>query len=225
MKDALSLSLQASLTAQWIGLVINGLALNQTLAPKDQILTTSLWIETIVQVIELAFYTWYAVHFRTVSEATFFRYHDWAVTTPLMLVSTIFYFEYQNSPETTVTVESIWAEHSTTILLIGAFNLIMLLFGYLYERGVIGLWESQVVGFAAYGGTFYLLWDAFASKTTGNLPVYAFMTTVWGLYGVAAFASPGLKNTAYNLLDVVAKNFYGVFLSYLIATKAIPNRV
>jgi hypothetical protein len=221
MKDALSLSLQASLAAQWTGLGLNGLALTQTLSPKDAILKTALWIETVVQVIELAFYSWYATHFQSVAEATFYRYHDWAVTTPLMLLSTIIYFEYQNAPESTVTVESIWAEHSTTILLIAAFNLIMLLFGYLYERGVIGLLESQVVGFAGYGGTFYLLWDAFASKTPANVPVYAFMTTVWGLYGVAAMASPGLKNVAYNLLDVVAKNFYGVFLSYLIATKAL----
>jgi hypothetical protein len=30
-----------------------------------------------------------------------------------------------------------------------------------------------------------------------------------------------VKNTAYNLLDVVAKNFYGVFLSTLINTKAL----
>jgi hypothetical protein len=225
MKDALSLSLQTSLTAQWIGLVINGTALTQTLAPKDQILTTSLWIETVVQVVELAFYTWYATHFHSVAEATFYRYYDWVVTTPLMLLSTVFYFEYQNAPETTVTVESIWTEHSRTILLIAGFNLVMLLAGYLYERGVIGLWESQIVGFAAYGGTFYLLWDAFASKTPSNLPVYTFMTTVWGLYGLAAFASPGVKNTAYNLLDVVAKNFYGVFLSYLIATKAATKAV
>jgi hypothetical protein len=97
----------------------------------------------------------------------------------------------------------------------------MLLFGYLYERNVIGLWASQTVGFAGYAGTFYVLWDKFASKTASNLPLYWFMTIVWGFYGIAAFFSPAAKNTAYNLLDVVAKNFYGVFLSYLINEKAI----
>jgi bacteriorhodopsin len=42
------------------------------------------------------------------------------------------------------------------------------------------------------------------------------MAIVWGLYGVAAMFSPVWKNTAYNILDVLAKNFYGIFLSILI---------
>jgi hypothetical protein len=221
MKDALTLSLNASLFAQWSTLLVNFFSLTQELSLKDLILRTVLWIETVVQVIELAFYTWYAYHFHTVAEATFYRYHDWAVTTPLMLLSTMIYFDYQNKPEEVVTLESFWEEHWKDVLIVFAFNVVMLLFGYLYERNVIGLWASQTVGFAGYAGTFYVLWDKFASKTASNLPLYWFMTIVWGFYGIAAFFSPAVKNTAYNLLDVVAKNFYGVFLSYLINEKAI----
>ena len=221
MKDALSWSLKASLTAQWSTLFINFFSLAQTLPLKDLILQTVLWIETFVQVVELAFYSWYSYHFHSVAEATFYRYHDWAVTTPLMLLSTMIYYDYQNKPEEVVTLKSFWEEHWKDVLIVFAFNLIMLLFGYLYERNVIGLLASQAVGFAGYAGTFYVMWDKFASKTASNLPLYLFMTIVWGLYGIAAFFSPVVKNTAYNLLDVVAKNFYGVFLSYLINMKAI----
>jgi len=221
MKDALSLSLKASLTAQWSTLFINFFSLTQTLPLKDLILQTVLWIETFVQVVELAFYSWYSYHFHSVAEATFYRYHDWAVTTPLMLLSTMIYYEYQNKPEEVVTLKSFWEEHWKDVLIVFAFNLIMLLFGYLYERNAIGLLASQAVGFAGYAGTFYVMWDKFASKTASNLPLYLFMTIVWGLYGIAAFFSPAVKNTAYNLLDVVSKNFYGLFLSYLINQKAI----
>jgi bacteriorhodopsin len=174
-----------------------------------------------VQLIELAFYSWYAYHFHSVAEATFYRYHDWAITTPLMLLSTMVYFDYENKPEEVVAFQSFWEEHWKDVLIIFAFNAVMLLFGYLYERNIIGLAASQVVGFAGYAGTFYVLWDKFASKTSSNAPLYWFMTIVWGFYGIAAFFPPVVKNTAYNLLDVVAKNFYGIFLSYLINEKAL----
>ena len=216
MKGILSASLSASLFAQWSALGVNVFGLVLPLPPKDLILRTILWIETIVQVIELAFYSWYAYHFNTVAEATFYRYHDWAVTTPLMLFSTMVYYDYRNRPDTTVTLETFWEDHSTEVLLVFAFNLLMLLFGYLHERNVLGLLSSQVLGTAGFLGAFYILWDRFASKAPENAPLYWFMAIVWGLYGVAAMFSPLWKNTAYNILDVLAKNFYGIFLSILI---------
>jgi hypothetical protein len=142
-----------------------------------------------------------------------------------MLLSTMIYFDYENKPDETVTLESFWETHWKEVLLIFAFNLVMLLFGYLYERNIIGLLASQVVGLGGYAGTFYVLWDRFASKTASNAPLYWFMTIAWGLYGVAALFSPGLKNAAYNLLDVVSKNFYGLFLSYVIYQKASNQAV
>lgn len=220
MKELLTTTLYASLTAQWTTLAVNGFSLAQTLPVKDLILQTILWIETIVQAIELAFYSWYAYHFHTVAEATFYRYHDWAVTTPLMLFSTMVYYEYRNKPDETVTLESFWEDHWKDVLIVFGFNAIMLLFGYLYERNIIDLITSQAVGFAGLVGSFYVIWDGFASKSPDNYLLFWFMSIVWGLYGVAAFANPVLKNASYNILDVVSKNFYGVFLSILIYQKA-----
>ena len=220
MKDLLTGTLYASLTAQWSTLFINFFSLTEVLPAKDLILQTVLWIETIVQVIELAFYSWYAYHFKTVAEATFYRYHDWAVTTPLMLFSTMIYYEYKNKSEEVVTLESFWEEHWKDVLIVFAFNALMLLFGYLYEINVIDLMTSQVIGFAGLVGSFYVIWDRFASKSPENYPLFGFMASVWSLYGVAAFANPALKNASYNILDVVAKNFYGLFLSYVIYQKA-----
>jgi hypothetical protein len=220
MKDLLTSTLYASLVAQWSTLALNVYSLTEVLPLKDLVLQTVLWIETVVQVIELVFYSWYAYHFKTVAEATFYRYHDWAVTTPLMLLSTMIYYEYENKPEEVVTLESFWEDHWKDVLIVFGFNAIMLLFGYLYERNGIDLMTSQGVGFAGLVGSFYVIWDRFASKSPKNYPLFWFMASVWSLYGVAAFASPALKNASYNILDVVAKNFYGLFLSYIIHQKA-----
>ena len=42
------------------------------------------------------------------------------------------------------------------------------------------------------------------------------MVSVWSLYGVAALMPADIKNISYNLLDIVAKNFYGLYLYYKI---------
>lgn len=220
MKDAIRWSLDASLTAQWATLFTNGFSLSLPLPSKDLILRTVLWIETIVQVIELAFYTWYSYYFHTVAEATFYRYHDWFVTTPLMLLSTMIYYEYKNKEDETVTLKSFWDEHWSDVLIVFAFNLLMLAFGYLHERGILDLATSQILGFAGFTGSFYVIWDRFASRSPENYWLYGFMAGVWALYGVAAMFGSVWKNVSYNILDVVAKNFYGLFLSYLIYQKS-----
>ncbi len=210
----------ASLFAQWSTLGINFFSLFQELSPKDVILRSVLWIETIVQVIELVFYSWYAYHFDTVAEATFYRYHDWAVTTPLMLFSTMVYYEYKNKPEEEVTIQSFLEEHWKDVLIVFGFNMLMLLFGYLHERNILGLLSSQLLGFVGFAGSFYVMWDKFASKNPDNYLLFGFMFVVWSLYGVAAMFNSVIKNISYNILDVIAKNFYGIFLSILIYQKA-----
>ena len=219
--DPIRTSLYASLTAQWSTLFANFWGFTLPLGPSDEVLRTVLGIETFVQLIELVFYSWYSTHIHRVAEITYYRYHDWAVTTPLMLFSTMVYYEYKNKPEETVTLRSFLEEHWKEVLVVFGFNLIMLAFGYGYERGVLDIVTSTVLGFGGFAGSFYVIWDSFASKSPDNYPLYAFMFIVWFLYGIAALLSPLWKNVSYNLLDVVAKNFYGVFLSYLIYQKSV----
>ena len=221
MKEGILWSLYGSLATQWSGLFVNLFALNQPLLPKDLVLQSVLWIETIVQLIELVFYSWYAYFFHTVAEATYYRYHDWFVTTPLMLFSTMVYYDYKNNEEDSVTIQSFLEKHWKDVLVVFGFNMIMLLFGYLFERNKLDLVTSQLVGFAGFAGTFYVIWDKFASKNPSNYLLYGFMLTIWALYGVAAMFGTVWKNISYNILDVFAKNFYGVFLSILIYQKSI----
>ena len=218
-------TLYGSLAVQWSTLGLNVFSLFQTLEPKDRILKSILWIETIVQLIQLSFYKWYLFNLDNVSTLTFYRYHDWFLTTPLMLFSTMVYYDYNNTePETETTVQSFIETHWKDVLIVFGFNLVMLLFGYLFERNVLDLLTSQVVGFGGLIGTFYVIWNSFASKSHKNFMVYAFMAGIWALYGVAALFQPVLKNAAYNVLDVISKNFYGIFLSILIYSKSVKSK-
>jgi hypothetical protein len=136
-----------------------------------------------------------------------------------MLFTTTVYYDYQSKSEKEqedMSVQTFIQENWKELLIIGAFNFMMLLYGYLYERSVIDLVTSTILGFAGFAGSFYVMYDKFASKSPKNLPLYLFMLIVWSLYGVAAMFTPAWKNISYNILDVIAKNFYGVFLGYLV---------
>ena len=50
--------------------------------------------------------------------------------------------------------------------------------------------------------------------------VFYWFVFFWALYGVFAIMSYTVKNTGYNILDIFAKNFFGVFLAYIVWTKA-----
>jgi len=51
--------------------------------------------------------------------------------------------------------------------------------------------------------------------------IYLYFFFFWSLYGVAALLPYYIKNTFYNILDLFAKNFFGLFLSYIILSKSI----
>jgi hypothetical protein len=221
MKTLLRSTLYGSLGIQVATLFFDAYALTKSVNPTYTIIQTLLQIEVVVQLVEFAFYMWYTYHFHSVSQATFYRYFDWMFTTPLMLFTTIIFYDYQSKTDDekkSMTVTDFVEENWKDILKIGVFNGLMLLFGYLYEKNKISLITSTVFGFIAFFGSFYTMYDSFASKSDLNTPLYTFMISVWSLYGVAATFSPALKNISYNILDIIAKNFYGVFLGYLVIT-------
>ena len=219
MKQGIKWSLYISLFVQISTLLFDFYALLQQVTPKIELLKTLLKIETLVQLIELTFYIWYSYNFHSVAEATFYRYYDWMFTTPLMLFTTTVYYDYQSKSEKEqeeMSIQTFIQENWKSLLIIGIFNFIMLFYGYLYEVNVIDLVTSTILGFGGFAGSFYVMYDKFASKTPKNLPLYLFMLIVWSLYGVAAMFTPAWKNISYNILDIIAKNFYGVFLGYLV---------
>jgi bacteriorhodopsin len=188
------------------------------LPEKDRILTDILGLETLVQFIEMIFYVWISYATVNVNIMASRRYIDWFITTPAMLLSTIAFMKYEEEKEKneSITFLDFLKENKNNILLIFSYNLGMLLFGYLGEVNIISKYISIPIGFLFFYKSFELIYYDYAIKTQIGKNLFTYMGTVWSLYGIAAMAPANIKNTSYNLLDIVAKNFYGLYLYYKI---------
>jgi bacteriorhodopsin len=227
MTDLLKKSIGVSLAAQVSTLFVNLYGLSLPLEAADIVLKEVLGLETIVQIIELIFYIWYSIRVTTkVTDVTHFRYYDWALTTPTMLFSTMLFYEYLSTRgEETQSILKILENKGGKIALVLLLNMGMLIFGYLQEIGLISIWTSTIGGFACFVAFFYLIYRDFASGAPKDQGVYRFMVGIWSLYGIAPFFNDLWKNITYNILDVFAKNFYGVYLSWFIHRLATTSRV
>ena len=205
-----------SLAVQFIiGLLgIHGIFIE--LQKKDSILTHIMIMETIVQFIELTFYIWIVINLSKISyEVTFVRYFDWFITTPIMLISTAFFMEYLNKKnESTVSINSIFNSKYTEIVKIFVSNLIMLVFGFLAEIKVISRMVGFILGTVAFCYSFYILYIGFVGINVVSNYLFYFLMVVWFMYGIAFLFPYITKNTMYNFLDIVSKNFYGLFIYY-----------
>ena len=202
-----------------IGLIgIHGIFI--PLEKKDAILTDILILETTVQFIELSFYIWLTIQLSRMDfEVTYTRYFDWFISTPIMLLTTIFFMEYMTTKEEEekiVTISSILNEDLYTVLKIVFANFLMLLFGFLAEIKIISRVVGFLLGTSAFAYSFYLIYDEFVGENIINKGLFYFMFIVWGLYGVAFLFPYVTKNISYNFLDIISKNFYGLFLYYII---------
>ena len=190
------------------------------LQQKDEILTDILLLETVVQFIELFFYVWIAFSILNIKKMASRRYLDWFITTPTMLLSTIMFMKYQERKEKNelqnkpLTTKNFITENKDIIIKIFGFNFLMLVFGYLGEINKISKYISIPIGFGFFYKTFELIYNNYANFTNKGKLLFAFIASVWSLYGIAAMMKPNEKNISYNLLDIVAKNFYGLYIYY-----------
>jgi len=188
--------------------------------PSDfSLMRQLLWLEVIVQTIEGGFYYWLAYNFNKVANITPKRYMDWVITTPTMLVTLILYLIYIDVKEkdnTDLELFTLAKQHSGVILPVLILNWMMLVFGYLGEMRIIPVLTGVVIGFIPFLLFYYLIYENYYSEKGASLFWYFFL--FWSLYGVVAVLPYYLKNSLYNILDLFAKNFFGIFLSYMIWT-------
>ena len=197
---------------------LHGLFVN--LKPSDHILKDILGIETFVQFIETFTYIWIILSINKIGNMTPRRYFDWMITTPIMLISTIIYMEYmyKREKETNkkITLYDFLTNNCINIIVIIILNGLMLLFGYMSETGKINKYLGISLGFIAFFGVFYIIYENYGNKTESGAKLFYFVFIVWFFYGLAAML-PGIpKNISYNTLDIIAKNFYGLFIYYKI---------
>ena len=108
-------------------------------------------------------------------------------------------------------------DNKENILKIFVSNALMLLLGFMGELGKMSIViNSVIIGSLFFLYTFYVIWDQYAKYTLEGTNLFYFLFIVWGLYVVAALLKPKNKNIGYNLLDIVSKNFYGLYIYYVI---------
>ena len=151
---------------------------------------------------------------------TVFRYIDWLITVPLLMIE----FYLILAAITKVPVGVFWRLMVST--------LVMLVGGYLGEAGLIGAWPGFIIGMAGWG---YILYEIFlgeagkvnaASAPPSVQSAFSTMrwivTIGWAIYPIGYFfgyltgASPAdsmkALNVIYNLADVLNKIAFGLII-------------
>jgi bacteriorhodopsin len=187
---------------------------------KDVLLRDLLKLELTVQSIEFVFYAWmvYSWGKHSLESIVRFRYYDWMLTTPSMLVTLMAYLGASPSQ----TLGSFVQEHQDFIATVITLNLTMLLFGLSGELGCVSQKRSVILGFVPFMIYFGFIYNRFVDGK--DLPrhkvlMFFYFFGIWSIYGLVALLPPQPKNVGYNILDLFSKNLLGIILSILLISR------
>lgn len=212
-----SQTLNISITVQIITGFIEFLTLFIIVNPNISFLKELLVVEFIVQMIELFFYIWLFANLHNVANITSNRYADWVITTPTMLFTLIMYLIYMNEDKKeNLDLYKAFNNNKTNIFIIMFLNLLMLIFGYLGETDKINKIFSLTFGFFPFILYFWLIYENYAKYSYFGKKLFYYFFIIWSFYGIVAYLPYYLRNSCYNILDLFAKNFFGLYLAYLI---------
>ena len=215
-------SLIISIATQVITGIIELIALFVKVPTSFLFLQQLLLLEVIVQFIEGLFYVYWLFNFDNISNVTPKRYFDWVITTPTMLLTLIFYLIFLKSKDSDIGQEltffEVFNQEYYTIIAIFLLNWLMLLFGYLGEVKILPVFLGVFLGFIPFLIYYYIIYKNYAILSDDGLKMFFYFFIVWSLYGVVAILPYKIKNMCYNILDLFAKNFFGIFLTYLLFT-------
>ena len=219
-----------SLVVQIITMIVDFYVLTLVIPASFSLLRELVIMEAIVQIIELSFYIWMVSKFSAIKNITPFRYYDWVLTTPTMLITFMFYLMFLRDKEKGTKSESFFNElknHWQLILKVTILDWLMLFAGYLGEKNVFSYLATTLVGFVPFVYMFYLIYSNFATQSSEGQKIFWYFVVIWGIYGIAAVLPYKIKNAMYNILDLFAKNFFGLFLGYVLykASASMKNTV
>lgn len=157
------------------------------------------------QAVEFAWYAVTVVRFRTI--VTWTRYIDWVVSTPIMLISTVLFFLHRADVAYSTFLRS------ARLPALVSLNSFMLACGLAVELHAVPKRAGVAIGSFALVGSWAVMGLYVPFDDSTSIVLWSSMFVVWALYGVAALLDHDPKNVAYNCLDIVSKNFYGVFLT------------
>lgn len=129
------------------------------------------------------------------------RYVDWAITTPMILLVLLLFYNTK-----------VGSVDYRTFGFIVALNAGMLASGYAGESGALSRVAGGGLGFLFFGALLYLIYSCCIPKGSDKT-VFAFFALIWALYGVNFYLeNEETKNINYNILDVMSKAIFGIAL-------------
>ena len=184
-----------------------------------------LLLEFIVQIVEGSFYVWMVYNFTKIVDITHFRYYDWFITTPTMLYTYSFYLLYlkykEENKEINDNMYELIKENLKILIPVILLNAVMLAFGYLGEIKKMSKYLAAFLGFIPFILMFYIIYINYAVFSPEGIQTFWYFCGIWSLYGVASILPYTIKNIMYNILDLFAKNFFGIFLAYVLLVSNI----
>ena len=213
-------SLVTSVIIQVITGIIEIISLFIKVPLKFLFLKQMMLLEIFVQLIEGFFYMYWLHNFKNILNITPKRYVDWIITTPTMLINLIFYLIFlqhkDNNTSDKLNFFKLFNKEFDTIITVLILNWLMLLFGYLGEISVIPILLGVLLGFIPFLIYYYIIYKKYALLSNDGYQIFFYFLFFWSLYGIVAILPYKIKNTCYNILDLFSKNFFGLFLTYLI---------
>jgi len=208
-----------SIFIQAITLITSTTGIFLKLPKEHQIINRLLIMESSIQLIEFIFYITFLTQLSTtVTGMAKTRYYDWVITTPTMHLTTIIYLDYLNRIENKLEpigfIEFI-KNNMKNIRIIFIANFLMLLSGYLYEIGKLSKKNSAIVGYIFFLIVFGTIYNEYAKYSEFGKRLFYALFIIWGSYGIAFLFNDVAKNNIINLLDLIAKNFFGIYLFFV----------
>jgi bacteriorhodopsin len=121
---------------------------------------------------------------------TKYRYLDWSITTPIMLLALCVVLS--TNTETTI--------HVGQYALIVVLNFIMIVSGYIGEMEILPRWQATLAGYVAFLAMFGFIYKWFVQAKPGskhwmdNHILYGLYLVIWTLYGIVYQFEESWKN-------------------------------
>lgn len=213
---------RASFWITYVFLITTGtITFIEAIRTKDPFVRHVMNLETCVSIIAAVFYSSFIQQIQEADRKAvapdpqainLTRYADWAVSTPFMLFVLAMVLSKENGRVFTLT-------HLGIIILL---DYAMLGLGYAGEVGAMDKNKALALSFAAFFGLFGFLWWAYVAGGKSSVAWFTFLAylAIWSVYGIVYKTREDIKNTVFNVLDLVAKCLIGIFF-WMYFTKSV----
>ena len=201
-----------SIVVQLVVLVFSIVTLNMRTVPK--LLNLILLLETIVQAIEFVWYGGLALLLwcnEDLSVPVWTRYIDWALTTPVMLLTLLFLIFYFDEPCLSPPDMAQTPRFTLWVIVIIVMDWFMLFLGFLSEfnackmRDGAGFYAKLLLwlGFVPFALSFvphiYVLTERYTDLALVAVIVVVILWTIYGVASLAAYNDPKTRNSVFNI--------------------------